>query len=78
MGKKLGGKEAKRRAMVAEVRAGASMRAVARAHAVSLSTVQWWVRRASDRPLDPGGVGRSAAARRAASIGPTPRWRTSF
>src|SRR5918996_2664066 len=38
--------------MVAEVRGGASMRAVARAHAVSLSTVQWWVRRAGDRSLD--------------------------
>jgi len=38
--------------MVAEVRAGASMRAVARAHAVSLSTVQWWYRRARDRALD--------------------------
>ncbi len=38
--------------MVAEVRAGASMRAVARAHAVSLSTVQWWARRAGDLALD--------------------------
>jgi hypothetical protein len=38
--------------MVAEVRAGASMRAVARAHDVSLSTVQWWCRRAGDRSLD--------------------------
>ena len=38
--------------MVAEVRAGASMRAVARAHDVSLSTVQWWSRRAGERPLD--------------------------
>ena len=28
------------------------MRAVARAHAVSLSTVQWWVRRAGDGALD--------------------------
>ncbi len=28
------------------------MRAVARAHRVSLSTVQWWVRRAGDRALD--------------------------
>jgi hypothetical protein len=28
------------------------MRAVARAHAVSLSIVQWWVRRAGDRALD--------------------------
>lgn len=37
--------------MVAEVRAGASMRAVARAHDVSLSTVQWWCRRAGERPL---------------------------
>jgi hypothetical protein len=38
--------------MVAQVRAGVSMRAVARAHRVSLSTVQWWVRRAGDRALD--------------------------
>ena len=38
--------------MVAEVRVDASMRAVARLHRVSLSTVQWWVRRAGDRPLD--------------------------
>jgi len=38
--------------MVAEVRAGASMRAVARAHEVSLSTVQWWCRRAGERPVD--------------------------
>lgn len=28
------------------------MRSVARAHAVSLSTVQWWVRRAGDRALE--------------------------
>jgi hypothetical protein len=34
--------------MVAEVRAGVSMRAVARLHRVSLFTVQWWVRRAGD------------------------------
>lgn len=38
--------------MVAEVRAGASMRAVARAHEVSLSTVQWWCRPAGERPVD--------------------------
>jgi putative transposase len=38
--------------MVAKVRAGASMRAVARLHRVSLSTVQWWVQRAGDLPLD--------------------------
>ena len=38
--------------MVAEVRAGASMRAVARAHDVGLSTVQWWCHRARGRPLD--------------------------
>jgi hypothetical protein len=38
--------------MVAELRAGAAMRAVARAHRVSLSTVQWWARRAGQRPLD--------------------------
>ena len=38
--------------MVAQFRAGAATRAVARAHAVSLSTVQWWVRRAGDRALD--------------------------
>ncbi len=57
--------------MVAEVRAGASMRAVARAHDVSLSTVQWWCRRAGERPLDrvdwsdrapiPGEIHRPAA-----------------
>jgi len=38
--------------MVAEVRAGDSMRSVARAHQVSLSTVQLWVGRARDLPLD--------------------------
>src|SRR5262245_38376761 len=38
--------------MIAAIRAGASMRAVARAHGVSLSTVQWWTRRARDLPLD--------------------------
>lgn len=38
--------------VVAKVRAGASMRAVARLHRVSLSTVQWWMRRAGDLPLD--------------------------
>jgi hypothetical protein len=38
--------------MVAKVRAGASMRAVARLHRVSLSTVQWWARRAGDLALD--------------------------
>src|SRR5262245_1507287 len=38
--------------MIVAVRAGASMRAVARVHGVSLSTVQWWARRAGERPLD--------------------------
>jgi len=38
--------------MVAEVRAGASMRAVARAHDVRLFTVQWWCRRAGNLSLD--------------------------
>ena len=38
--------------MVAKVRAGDAMRAVARLHRVSLSTVQWWVRRGGDLPLD--------------------------
>lgn len=38
--------------MVAAVRDGASMRSVARAHDVSLSTVQWWLRRAGQLPLD--------------------------
>jgi hypothetical protein len=38
--------------MIAAVRAGTSMRAVARAHGVSLSTVQWWARRAGELPLD--------------------------
>lgn len=38
--------------MVAEVRAGVSMRAVARAHHVSRSTVQWWCRRAGARSLE--------------------------
>lgn len=38
--------------MVAAVREGASIRSVARAHDVSLATVQWWLRRAGDRPLD--------------------------
>jgi hypothetical protein len=38
--------------MIVAVRAGASMRAVARAHGVSLSIVQWWARRAGHLPLD--------------------------
>ena len=38
--------------MVAAVRDGASMRSVARAQDVSLSTVQWWLRRAGPLPLD--------------------------
>jgi hypothetical protein len=38
--------------MVAAVRAGTSMRSVAREHDVSLSTVQWWVRRAELIPLE--------------------------
>jgi hypothetical protein len=38
--------------MVAEVRAGVSMRAVARLHQVSLFTVQWRVRRAGDLSLE--------------------------
>jgi hypothetical protein len=37
--------------MVAEVRAGVSMRAVARLHQVRLFTVQWWLRRAGDLSL---------------------------
>ena len=58
--------------MVAEVRAGASMRSVARLHHVSLFTVQWWMRRAgelsleqvnwSNRPPIPARDGRTAAA----------------
>ena len=38
--------------MVTAVREGTSMRSVARAHDVSLSTVQWWLRRARGRPVD--------------------------
>lgn len=38
--------------MVAAVRAGASLRSVARRFRVSLLTVQRWVERAGDRPLD--------------------------
>jgi transposase-like protein len=38
--------------MVTAVRAGTSMRSVAREHDVSLSTVQWWVRRAEGVPLE--------------------------
>ena len=38
--------------MVAEVREGASQREVARRHGVSLATVQLWVGRAGDLPLD--------------------------
>src|SRR5258705_529298 len=38
--------------MGAEVRAGVPMRAVARAHHVSLSTVQWWCQRAGARSLE--------------------------
>jgi hypothetical protein len=58
--------------MVVEVRAGVPMRAVARAHHVSLSTVQWWCRRAGARSLEEvdwrdhppiaGGIHRTAAA----------------
>ncbi len=55
--------------MVAAVRAGASLRAVARGYQVSPATVQLWLRRAADRPLErvdwsdrpsiPGRVGRT-------------------
>src|SRR5437667_2880488 len=38
--------------MVAQVRAGVSMRAVARLHQVALFTVQWWVRRAEALSLE--------------------------
>ena len=38
--------------MVVQVRAGKSMRSVAREHQISLSTVQWWMRRAADLPLE--------------------------
>jgi transposase-like protein len=38
--------------MVGQVRAGKSMRSVAREHQISLSTVQWWMRRAGDLPLE--------------------------
>jgi transposase-like protein len=41
-----------RRAIVSEVRAGASVRSVARRHGVSRHTVQRWVDRAGDQPLD--------------------------
>lgn len=41
-----------RRDMVAAVRRGNAQRAVARAHGVSLSTIQFWVARAGDRRLD--------------------------
>jgi hypothetical protein len=44
--------EADRRALVEAVRGGASQRAVARAHHVGLATVQLWLARAGDRPLD--------------------------
>jgi putative transposase len=43
---------ARRQALVARVREGTSMRAVAREFRVSLSTVRWWVRRAGQTPLD--------------------------
>ncbi len=55
--------------MVAAVRVGASLRAVARRYQVSPATVQLWLRRAADRPLErvdwsdrpsiPGRVGRT-------------------
>ena len=38
--------------MVTAVREGASIRSVARAHEVSLSTVQWWLRRAGRGAVD--------------------------
>lgn len=38
--------------MVTAVREGGSLRSVARAHDVSLSTVQWWLRRAGRRAVD--------------------------
>src|SRR5262244_1956018 len=38
--------------MVTAVREGASLRSVARAHDVALSTVQWWLRRARGRAVD--------------------------
>ncbi|MCA1675766.1 MAG: helix-turn-helix domain-containing protein [Actinobacteria bacterium] len=42
----------RRRLMVAQVREGLGLRAVARRFRVSLSTVQRWVARAGDQPLD--------------------------
>jgi|SRR5262245_33014798 len=38
--------------MVTAVREGASLRSMARAHDVALSTVQWWLRRARGRAVD--------------------------
>jgi len=53
--------------MVAEVRAGVSLRAVARAHRVSLSTVQWWMPHPSATPFLLGGMPISKR-------GPPERW----
>lgn len=44
--------EARRRAIVEAVRGGTSQRATARRFGVSLATVQLWLKRAADRPLD--------------------------
>ena len=57
--------------MVAAVRKGNARRAVARAHGVSLSTVQFWVARAGDRRLD-----RVDWGDRPSGLHPPP-WRTS-
>ncbi len=52
MSKKGRRREQKRRTMVAAVRDGASMRSAAPAHDVSLSIVQWWLRRTGQLSLD--------------------------
>lgn len=57
--------------MVAAVRQGDALRTVARQFRVSLSTVQWWVRRAGGRPLDQ--VDWSDQPRRPHRIQRTPR-----
>jgi len=63
--------EQERRDLVAAVRRGVAQRAVARAHRVSLSTVQFWVARAAGRRLE-----RVDWADRMSGPHP-PSWRTS-
>ncbi|HTN03546.1 MAG TPA: helix-turn-helix domain-containing protein, partial [Planctomycetaceae bacterium] len=59
-----------RKALVAAVRQGTSMRAVAARHGVSLATVQRWVVRAGDQRLDRVDWSETRGGRRAVQATP--------